>query len=192
MAATLLITAGVNVLPPNDEQLPALCDHIIHALKDSQTATITIQCTRLLLATSPKSATDQEIVRYLLPKLITFVAEDEFHDVGNAVAAVLTTSFIPVLFGDQVQIAMCLFVPMLLERARKGNSKSAPLCAARLLELAQANTGAFKAVVGNLEPQLRTFLEELLKANVASTGASTNRMSVSNQPSIALKMNFGA
>ena len=34
MASTIVITAGVNVLPPNDEQVPLLCDRMIDALSN--------------------------------------------------------------------------------------------------------------------------------------------------------------
>lgn len=35
MASTIVITAGVNVLPPNDDQVSRLCDSIIESLSDT-------------------------------------------------------------------------------------------------------------------------------------------------------------
>lgn len=34
MASTIVITAGVNVLPPNDDQVSRLCDSILESLSD--------------------------------------------------------------------------------------------------------------------------------------------------------------
>lgn len=35
MASTIVITAGVNVLPPNDDQVSRLCDSILESLSDT-------------------------------------------------------------------------------------------------------------------------------------------------------------
>jgi hypothetical protein len=188
MASTIVITAGVNILPPNDEQVPHLCESIITALKDPDTLTIAVQCCRSIVMTNPKTACDQEIIRYLLPRLINFVVSDE-KDPDNAKSAVcgILTGFTSVLFGEQVQIAMALFVPTLLKRAAKDPSKSRE-SAARLLELAQADQQAFRAVVGGLQQEQRAFMEEVFRSNV---GGQEKARPESAQPSIELKMNFG-
>lgn len=191
MAATIVITAGINILPPNDEQLPKLCDHIVEALKDSLTVNIAAQCCRTLVLASPKTATDQELIRYILPKLITFVVEE--NTPFSPVASVLTAQFTNLLFGLQQEIAVSLFVPMLLERARRHRDEPAVVkeTATRLLELAQVSRDAFKAVVANLEGPHRMLMEEVLRSNVG--GGQGQQMTAKGhaQPSIELKMNFG-
>jgi len=189
MAATILVTSGDNVLPPNEDYLPKLCDHILESLTDPLTTIIAVQCVRSLVMSSPKTACDQEIIRYFLPKLITFVTtpSDDNAAAKPAVCTILT-GFVRTLFGEQVQIAMTLFVPMLLERARVEKSLTVGKeTATRLLELAQAEQVAFKNVVANLATQQRVFMEEVLRSNVS---ASVEKKVESVQPSIALKMNF--
>lgn len=184
-----MVTSGVNILPPNEEHLPKLCDYILSFLSDSATSTIATQCVRSLIMSSPKTASDQEVIRYFLPKLIVFVStpsDDENAATKGAVCAILI-GFVRVLFGEQIQVAMLLFVPMLLERARVVKSVGRET-AARLLELAQADQSAFKNIVANLKPAQRSFMEEVLRSNV---GGQEKTRTESSQPSIALKMNFG-
>lgn len=191
MASTIVLTAGVNILPPDDENLPALCDHVVDSLSDSLTLNIAAQCCRTLLTTSPKTSTDQEIIRYLLPKLIRFVVKESAP--FSPIASILTTQFANILFGQQQEIAVSLFVPMLLERARRNTDTPAAgkETAVRLLELAQTSRDAFRAVVANLDVQHRTFMEELLRSNVGGGSGEQTAMRGNAQPSIELKMNFG-
>jgi hypothetical protein len=191
MASTIVVTAGVNILPPNDEHLATLCDHIINSLGDSLTLNIAAQCCRTLVTASPKSATDQELIRYLLPKLIRFVVEETAP--FSPIASILTTQFTNILFGQQQEIAVSLFVPMLLERARRSHNvpSASKETAVRLLELAQISREAFRSVVANLDVQHRSFMEELLRSNVAGGSEEQAAMKGHAQPSIELKMNFG-
>jgi hypothetical protein len=191
MAATIVVTAGVNILPANEEHLPKLCDQILSSLTDPLTATIAVQCTRSIIMASPKTACDQEMVRYFLPKLVAFVSSPPSADTAaakSAVAAILT-AFARSLVGEQVQVALTLFVPMLLERARvEGAEVVGKETAERLLELAQTDQAAFKAVVANLNPAQKGFMEEVLRSNV---GGPQKTQTGNSQPTIALKMNFG-
>lgn len=197
MASTLLVTSGINVIPPNDSQLPLLCTHLMTHLPDPETSTITISCLRLLLCTSPKTATDQELIRLLLPQLVRFIASNTHPEIGNAVATVLTGGFLQVLFGEQVKVAVTLFVPMLLECARRGmknggegEERGVRETARRLLECAATEREGFRNVVANLEEGQRRFAEELLKANVG--GTRREERGEERGPSIELKMDFGA
>ncbi|KAL7269608.1 hypothetical protein RUND412_007710 [Rhizina undulata] len=192
MAATILVTAGVNVLPPNDDQIPKLCDNILDALSDPSTTKMAVQCCRSILMTTPKTACDQEIVRYLIPRIIKLVtapsADEHAETVKNLVCNTLT-SFVSTLFGDQIQIAMTMFIPTLLARAGK-NKDLYPEIATRLLELVAVNQGSFKNVVANLSVAQRGFMEEVLRAGAVSRREEVRQES--STPSIALKMNFGA
>lgn len=191
MAATIVVTAGVNILPTNEEHLPKLCDQILSSLDDPLTSTIAVQCTRSLVMSSPKTACDQEIIRNLLPKLINFVTTTTPSTPATGAVCAILTTFARTLFGEtQMQVAISLFVPMLLERARiDGTPEVGRETATRLLELAQTDQNAFKAVVANLDARQRTYMEEVLRSNVA--GPRREVVVGSGQPSIALKMNFG-
>lgn len=149
-----------------------------------------IQCCRSILMVTPKTACDQEIVRYMIPRLITFATTTN-EDPENAKGLVchILASFVSTLFGDQVQIAMAIFIPTFLSRAAS-NPRSYHETATRLLELVAVNQVAFKNVVANLNPSQRAFMEEILlsKARMAEGAARPE----SNVPTIALKMNFGA
>lgn len=188
MAATIVVTSGVNILPSNEENIPQLCDHIFSSLSDTSTSTIATQCVRSLIMSSPKTACDQEIIRHFLPKLALYVttpSSTENAAAKSAVCAILI-GFVRLLFGEQIQVAMSLFVPMLLERARveKGMGRET---ASRLLELAQVDQGAFRNIVASLQPAQRSFMEEVLRSDVAGREVRSE----SSQPTIALKMNFG-
>lgn len=139
---------------------------------------------------TPKSACDQEIVRYMIPRMITFATStDEDADNVKGLVCHILTSFVSTLFGDQVQIAMAVFIPTLLSRAAS-NPQAYQETAARLLELVVVNQIAFKNVVANLNPSQRTFMEEILRSNAKMSEGTTRHES--NAPAIALKMDFGA
>lgn len=194
MAATIVLTAGINIVPPNDDQLHKLCDHILDSLRDRDTLNIAAQCCRTLLTHHPKTATDQELVRYFLPKLINFVAEESpvtSQTTFTPVASILTAQFLNSLTVVQQEVAVSLFVPMLLERARR-NPVQGRETAARLLELAQVNREVFRNVVANLEQGHRTFMEEILRSNVGEGGQEQHVGRGVEKPSIELKMNFGS
>lgn len=142
---------------------------------------------------APKTACDQEIVRYMLPKLVTFVtaeSDSEQDDSENAKGLVChtLTSFVSTLFGDQIQVAMAIIIPTLLAYAAS-NPRSYQETATRLLELAALNHVSFKNIVANLGPTQRSFMEEVLRSNARSAADDTKQ--ISSAPSIALKMNFG-
>ncbi|KAF8477112.1 armadillo-type protein [Kalaharituber pfeilii] len=195
-AATIVITAGVNVIPTGDDNISRLCDNIIEAFSDRDTSRTAIHCCRSLLMTSPKTQCDQEIVKYFLPRLITFVTTnlDESNadrtQVQSAVCLLLTT-FIGTLVGEQIVVGMALIVPTLLARASSSKSLYKET-SQRLLELVGVNQAVFKKVVAGMEGPQRGFMEDVLRAG--ASGGQTGEETVKQQrgaPSIALKMNFG-
>ncbi|PUU78144.1 armadillo-type protein [Tuber borchii] len=193
MASTIVITTGVNVLPPNDEQVPLLCDRMIDALSNPATSKMAVQCSRSILMVTPKTACDQEMVRYMIPRLITFVTttkgdSEEGSDQTKFLVCHILTSFVSTLFGDQIQVAMALLIPTLLAHA-SSNPGSYPETAKRLLELVAVSQLAFKNVVANMGAGQRGFMEEILRSNARSIADSTQQQS--SAPTIALKMNFG-
>lgn len=117
MGATIILTGGVNILSPRDEMLTRLCDSIMEGLEDSEVSKTAASCARSLILHTPKSASDQEIVRYLLPKLVEYVASDrnnmaEHSNVAKAIVVQAFTQYIPTLFGDQGNYS---FLPFLFE-----------------------------------------------------------------------------
>jgi hypothetical protein len=143
---------------------------------------------------TPKTACDQEIVRYMVPRLVAFVTAGDTREQGDSedpkgLVCYILTSFISTLFGDQIQIAMTVILPTLLAYA-SSNPRSYQETATRLLELVALDQKAFKSVVANLGPTQRSFMEEVLRSNAKSAVDNTTQESAA--PSIALKMNFGS
>lgn len=115
------------------------------------------------------------MIRILLPRLVVFVAAPTPEDIEPVnVPAVATakstvvgvlTAFVRTLTAEQAITAMTLLVPMMLERARVEQAAGREM-AARLLELAQIEGSAFRAVVAGLDADRRAWMEEVLRSNV--------------------------
>lgn len=192
-AATVVLTASANVIPPGDETIPRLLDLVLDAFRDREISRTAIQCCRSLLMASPKSQCDQEIVKYLLPRLVTFVTtnldDPELAQAQSAVCGVLT-SFVGTLTGEQVAIAMALAVPTFLARAagQKGLWKET---SQRLLDLVTVDQQGFKKVVTGMSARQKSFMEEVLRAGAAAAQEGEMVKKQQDTPTIALKMNFG-
>lgn len=89
--------------------------------------------------------------------------------------------------------AMSLVVPTLLARATAEGEDQYREISSRLLELAQVDQQAFRAVVGGMGASQRAFLEEILRSGQVASAASGRDDAGPNegQPTIALKMDFG-
>lgn len=87
---------------------------------------------------------------------------------------------------------MALVMPTLLARtnSEKETEGLYKETSARLLELAAADPAGFKAVVGGLGESQRAFMEEVLRAG-QKTGRKMEKEEGREEPSIALRMNFG-
>lgn len=194
-AATVVLTASVNVIPPGDEAIPRLLDLILEAFHDREVSRTAIQCCRSLFMASPKTQCDQEIVKYLLPRLVTFVTTnldivDPYLAQAQSAVCGLLTSFIGTLAGEQVAVAMALVVPTFLARAagQKGlwNETSQ-----RLLDLAGVDQQGFKKVVMGMNVRQKSFMEEVLRAGAVAAQEGEMVKKQQDTPTIALKMNFG-
>lgn len=154
-------------------------------------------CIRTLLVASPKTPADRSITRYILPPLITFITATDNEDPENARALVshALTIFVTILESEQKPVAMGIIVPSLLERANREGEVVFKETSARLLELAGADQAAFRGVVGGMTDEQKGFMESVImagrKAQVAQL-ASANEREEGGEPTIALRMDFGA
>lgn len=156
---------------------------MLSALDSAETTNIATQCIRSNLLSSPKNACDIEIVRALLPYLLSLTAKLE--PPYTASIGALLPAFLPSLAPEQREVAMALFVPVFLECARKKESARKDV-AARLLELASADAMCFTEIVRAMKEPQRQFLGSVLKTNQGQKVKREER----EGPSIELKMEF--
>lgn len=145
-----------------------------------------------------RTAADQSITRYLFPRLIAFVTNCESEDPERARSLVChsLTQYVSTVDKDRVPAAMSLVVPALLARttAEQDSHSLYRETSSRLLELAAIDQLAFRAVVGGMNANQRTLLEEIIRSGQQATNTAGRDAVASpdeGQPTIALKMNFG-
>jgi HEAT repeat-containing protein 5 len=133
------------------------------------------------------------IARYLLPRLVAFVTDTEPEDPEQARSLVAQTlcKYVASVDASKVAAAMAIVVPTLLARATTEGEEVYEETSSRLLELAAADQGAFRAVVGGMSGAQKAYLEEVIRAGRQAAAASAkNPDGESSQPSITLKMDF--
>jgi HEAT repeat-containing protein 5 len=88
---------------------------------------------------------------------------------------------------------MSVIVPMLLQRANSEGEEVYKETSARLLDLAAADQGAFRGVVGGLSEGQKGFMEAVILKGREGAGEkkSVEGEGASGEPSIALRMDFG-
>ncbi|KAK0646349.1 armadillo-type protein [Cercophora newfieldiana] len=197
MGITILFTGGKNRLSAAEPLVARFLEELVDCLTDRMTAKIAANCIRtlLLLSTHANSTIpDQTIARALLPRLIVFVTNTEPEDPEHARALVAQTlsQYAAGVSKDHTTIAMALVVPALLSRAASEGDEDGVYSetSARLLELASADQGAFRGVVGAMSEAQKGFMEEVIRAGRQS-GDVRKSDEGEGRPTIALKMNFG-
>ncbi|KAL3425845.1 hypothetical protein PVAG01_02636 [Phlyctema vagabunda] len=195
LASTVLLTSGKNLMSASEPLVVRFLEEVIDCLSDRMTAKVAANCIRSLLLSSPKTAADQSIARYLLPRLITFVTNTENEDPENARSLIChaLTTFTSTLTGKQRGVSMSIVMPVLLKRASSEGESVYKETSARLLELAASDQQTFRTVVGGLGDAQRGFMESVITAGRASgQGKAQSDDSGDRQPTIALRMNFGS
>ncbi|CAI4219510.1 unnamed protein product [Parascedosporium putredinis] len=177
LASTILFTGGQqggNRLPATDAVVARYLEELLDCLTDRMTAKMAANCIRSLLLHPSPSPADHSIARYLFPRLITFVTNTEPQDPEGARALVARTLAQYVAASRaRLPAGMAVMVPALLSRAAgEGGEEAYPDTKATLLELAAADQTCFKAVAGG--------------------GGADRADRDQGQPTIALKMDFGA
>lgn len=197
LALTILLTTGSRALPPNEPLLTQVLEAMLDCLQDLGLAKVGANCLRSLLLVSPRSATDETITRYAFPRLLLFVTDPSQADPENirSIVAHTLTSFTTTLSSDfsRMAAAMSVVIPMLLTRAAAEGETLFAETATRLLELASAEQNAFRGVVAKMSVEQRGFMERVLREGNRGAGGDAERegMEEREEPSIALKLNFG-
>jgi hypothetical protein len=87
---------------------------------------------------------------------------------------------------------MSVVIPTLLARTSADGEETYTETSTRLLELAAVDQEVFRAVVGGMSANQRTFLEEVIRSGQRAMGNQGKTTSgQAEQPTIALKMSFG-
>lgn len=145
------------------------------------------------MQSSPTPA-DQSIARYLLPRLIAFVTNTDPEDPENArkLVAHTLTQYVAVIGSDHAPIVMAVVAPALLSRASSEGAEVYRETSARLLEMASTDQAAFRGIVAAMSEGQKAFMEEVIRSGRATGDAGKGASNAGGQPTIALKMNFGA
>lgn len=119
-------------------------------------------------------------------------AEQEDPERARTLVAYTLSKYVGTVDKSRVSTAMALVIPTLMARATADGEETYQETSAQLLEIAAADQGAFRAVVGAMSNEQKTFLEEVIRSGRQPTdGAGKAVTGGSGQPTIALKMNFG-
>lgn len=204
LALTILLTTSAHVIPPQDPLIPRALNEFLDCLQDLGLAKVAAGCIRsLLLIPAPRSATDDVIARFLLPRLVAFVAgvsndgvpasdpENARTTIAHSLVSCVGSATIS---RDGLPTAMSMVVSCLLSRCRSEGEPVYPETATRLLELAKTDQNIFREFVAGIDPEQRAFVEKILKSTGAGDakkdGKATGVEEERQVPSIALRMDF--
>ncbi|KAK6349801.1 hypothetical protein TWF696_006075 [Orbilia brochopaga] len=200
LAFVIMIHSGVNMIPANDELLSRVCDSLIDGLRDTITAKTAISCCRSILMFQPKNSSDLELVKILLPKLLSHLASSETKEVEGSKGAIVQVIilFAKALEPPQRQILLPLLIQSLLRRLALGSNGAQEAAAAALqretaaslMELILMDQALFKEVLQRLNQDQKQLLEETLRAGATAQNAGRDNSDANAAPTIALKMNF--
>ncbi|EEH48691.2 uncharacterized protein PADG_04770 [Paracoccidioides brasiliensis Pb18] len=216
LSLTIILTTSSHQIPPQDPLIPRVLSEFLDCLQDFGLATVAAGCLRSILlspqAPTPRSATDDAIARFLLPRLIAFItsmpasagSEHEIPVDPENVKGVVTLALVSCIGSGTiapggVPTALALIIPALLVRAKNEGKGAYKEIAARLLELAKIHAVTFRAVVAGMDAERRSFTEDILRSGgIVGDGGREGRGGTAagvegeekNVPSIALRMDF--
>ncbi|KAK5172630.1 uncharacterized protein LTR77_002750 [Saxophila tyrrhenica] len=187
LAITVLLTAAPNDLPETDPTVLRFAAELCECLESPMTSRVAAGCIRTLLLANVT-------VETLLPQAITFISTPsnlEGMDDTKTIMAQTLSMYAAKLPAERKPAAVALLIQTLLVRAVTDGSKIYPETASRLLELATTDNAAFRAVVGSMDGDRRRVLEQILKSGSVARRNNSD-YGTDHEPTIALKMNFGA
>ncbi|MCJ1385140.1 hypothetical protein MMC17_008259 [Xylographa soralifera] len=194
MASVILLTSGSEGILPSEPLVLGLMDDLLDCLQDHGLGKVAANCIRSLLLTEPKSEVGQAIAAYLFPRLLQFLIDDAQQDPESARGLILSAiiSFASALNDEQAATSYTLIVPLVLQIASRGGKDSYDDTASKLVSLASTHQSAFRTIVEKMTLDQRTFMEEIIKEGGVSRGDARRDGRDREEPSIALKLTFGA
>jgi hypothetical protein len=194
LATTILVSSAASAFSPNDPLIKVFIDNLFDCLGSRMTSKVAVGCCRSLLLLPKRGALETSIAAQLLPQILSFLANPsdvEGLDESRTLLTQTLVTFISTLpKPEQRQLACKIVIPALLARVQN-NANTGQEIAGRLLEIAQVDQEAFRGVVAGLSAEQKAFMEGVIKS-----GQGNQKREVRNdeggEPTIALKMNFGA
>ena len=187
LAITVLLTAVPNGLLETDATVLKFAAELCECLETPLTSRVAAGCIRTLLMANVT-------VEPLLSKTITFLSsssELEGMDDTKTVVAQTLSMYAAKQPAERRPAAVALFIQTLLLRAMADGTKVYMEISTRLLELANADNAAFRAIVAGLGGDRRRVLEQVLKSG-SGVKRTNDDYGTDHEPTIALKLNFGA
>ncbi|KAF1810301.1 HEAT repeat protein-like protein [Eremomyces bilateralis CBS 781.70] len=194
LAFTIFLSSASNLLNPDDPLLARFVSELSDGLENGLTCKVAANCARSILSLSRKNPAEASLVVQLLPRVLGFITmppDLEGLEEGIAILIQGVIGFVQSLAPDQALSAMSLVISALLARANQGGQESEKEVGTRLLELAATNQRSFRSILGAMDQDQRAFLEQVIRASGISMGKKEERK-VDTEPTIALKMDFGA
>ena len=195
MASAILLSNGTGAIAPDEPLMAKMLEDLCESLPDLGLGKVAAGCLRSLLFLDGQRATAQQIVRFLLPRLLHFIIDGAQADLDNARPVVIQAivAYLAALQQDNEAFAatLCLALPALLHRAEALGRNTFADMATRLLAIAGMNQAAFKGVAATLSVEQRGLLQEVLREGEISPKQADGIGSKKEEPSIALKLNFG-
>ena len=195
MAAAILLSTGAGAIAPEEPLVFKLLEDLCESLPDLGLGKVAAGCLRSLLLLDSKLATAQQITRLLLPRLLHFIIDDTQADPDNARPGVVQSiiAYLAVLQrnDEAFGLTLSLALPALLHRTKIVGRSSFADMATRLLAVAGMNQAAFKGAAAILLAEQRGLLQDVLREGEISPKQAGGLGSRKEEPSIALKLNFG-
>ena len=201
LTISIFLTSASSTILPDEPLIQVALEAQLDCLQDLGLAKVGAGCLRSLLLTTSKNETDEAVATYLFPRLVGFVTDIQRPDPENTrtpIAQALTAfAALHAQNEDRAATVMSIVLPTLLHRARLGGKEVFPELATRLLELAKGTLlPVFRGLVAAMEPDMKGFMEEVIREGSggergAGRGDGDMGTGGSNEPSIALKFNFG-
>ena len=195
MASSILLSSGLEGIPQHEVLVTSLVDDLCDCLPDLGLGKVAAGCLRSLLLLDSQRPYAQHISRFLFPRLLHFVTDDNQADPDNARPVVLQALFayLSVLQHDDdaFSAVLCLVLPALLHQTKMVGRSVYRDIANRLLALAAMNQPAFKGVAASMSAEQRGLLEDVLREGERGSRHEGRAGGEKGEPSIALKLNFG-
>ncbi|KAF2156259.1 HEAT repeat protein-like protein [Myriangium duriaei CBS 260.36] len=195
LASTILVTTAHSTLAANDKLIPRLAIEVAEALSNPTTTKMAAGCARsLLLMVDKNNAIHGPIAAVLLPRLVAFLATPSDLEELDETASILAAALVAFATSSKTSspaaraAAYNVVIAALLARVQATDSAAQDI-PSKLLGLAAADQGAFRAAVLRLGQEERGVMERVLREG-QGRGEERVQEREAEGHTIALRMDF--